>query len=170
VAGQRRGEPRRHHGRRAPRARRLGVLWSVALILSLSCGGEPLAPDAGLPFPGDAGDAGDAGGGGRAGGVSSATLAGTWETVALVRVADDLQRWTTTWRFDTAGACHQTVVTESLAEGFPRTTERDCAYRTNVSQVVITYADGTSVTFEFSFAGFSPDRLVLDGFEYHRLG
>jgi hypothetical protein len=53
-------------------------------------------------------------------------------------------RWTTTWRFDAGGSCRQTIVAESLAEGFPRTTERSCI-------------------------GFSPDRLVLDGYEYQRL-
>jgi hypothetical protein len=90
--------------------------------------------------------------------------------VILVPITDDLQRWTTTWRFDAAGGCRQTVVTESLAEGIPRTAERECTYHTNVSEVAITYQSGASVTFDFSFAGFSSDRLVLDGSEYQRLG
>ena len=119
-----------------------------------------------MPFPGGGGG----GGGAQAGGTGSTPLVGTWQVVILVPVAGDLQRWTTTWRFDAAGGCRQTVVTESLAEGIPRTIERECTYRTNVSEVAITYRSGASVTFAFSFAGFSPDRLVLDGSEYQRLG
>ena len=87
----------------------------------------------------------------------------------LIQVSDDLQRWTTTWRFDAGGTCRQTIVTESLAEGFPRTSERSCTYLPGASSVAITYGDGATVTFDFSFAGFSPDRLVLDGSEYQRL-
>jgi hypothetical protein len=95
---------------------------------------------------------------------------GDWQTVVLIQVSDDLQRWTTTWRFDAGGGCRQTIVTESLAKGSPRTTQQSCTYLTNVSKVTVTYADGATVIFEFSFAGFSPDRLVLDGYEYQRLG
>ena len=162
MAGQRRGEPRRDHRCRVAGARGLGPLWSVALILSLACRGEPLAPSTGIPFPG--------GGSGQAGGTSPSPLVGDWQTVVLIQVSGDLQRWTTTWRFDASGSCRQTIVTESLAEGFPRTTERSCTYRTNGSNVAVTYADGATLTFDFSFAGFSLDRLVLDGYEYQRLG
>ena len=161
MAGQRRGEPRRDHRRRAAGARGLGPLWSVALILSLACRGEPLAPS-GTQFPGG-------GGGGQAGGTSPSPLIGDWQTAVLIQVSGDLQRWTTTWRFDASASCRQTIVTESLAEGFPRTTARSCTYRTNGSSVAVTYADGATLTFDYSFAGFSPDRLVLDGYEYQRL-
>jgi hypothetical protein len=128
----------------------------------LACRGEPLAPSPGLPFPGG-------GGGGQTGGTSPSPLVGDWQTVVLIQVSDDLQRWTTTWRFEAGDTCRQTIVTESLAEGFPRTSERSCTYLTNESSVAITYADGATVTFDFSFTGFSPDRLVLDGYEYQRL-
>ena len=132
--------------------------------MSLACRGEPLAPSPGPPFPG-----GGCGGGGQAGGTSPSPLLGDWQTVVLIQVSGDLQRWTTTWRFDAGGACRQTSVTESLAEGIPRTSERTCTYLTGESSVAITYADGAMVAFDFSFAGFSPDRLVLDGNEYKRL-
>jgi hypothetical protein len=90
--------------------------------------------------------------------------------VVLIQLSGDLQRWTTTWRFDAGGTCRQTIVTQSLAEGFPRTSDRSCTFLTSESSVAITYADGAMVTFDFSFAGFSSDRLVLDGNEYQRLG
>ena len=62
-----------------------------------------------------------------------------------------------------------TVITESLAEGFPRTTERPCTWTTNSGEVAISFVGGGTLTFDFSFAALDPDRLVLDGFEYHRL-
>lgn len=63
----------------------------------------------------------------------------------------------------------QTIVTESLAEGFPRTTERACTWTVNGARVAISFVGAGTLTFDFSFAGLSPDRLVLDGFEYQRL-
>jgi hypothetical protein len=94
---------------------------------------------------------------------------GSWRSVTVIEVPGDLQTWTTTWRFDAAGTCDQTVVTESLAEGFPRTTERSCTWSVNDGQVIIAFLGGGALAFDFSFVGLSPDRLVLDGFEYQRL-
>lgn len=87
----------------------------------------------------------------------------------MVQAAGDVQTWTTTWRFDSDGSCRQTKVTESLAEGLPRTQERDCSFTVNSSTVNITFTGGEMLSLEFSFAGFSPNRLVLDGFDYERV-
>ena len=103
------------------------------------------------------------------GGGGGSALVGAWQTVVVIEVPGDLQTWTTTWRFDSAGTCRQTVITESLAEGFPRTTERACTWTTNSGEVAISFVGGGTVTFDFSFAALDPDRLVLDGFEYQRL-
>jgi hypothetical protein len=89
--------------------------------------------------------------------------------VTVVEVPGDLQTWTATWRFDVEGTCHQTIETESLSEGIPRTAERSCTWTANASDVTITFDGGGQLTFGFSFADFSPDRLVLDGFEYQRI-
>ena len=86
----------------------------------------------------------------------------------VIQVPGDLQTWTTTWQFDAEGTCRQTVITESLAEGFPRTTERACTWVADGGEVAISFVGGGTLTFGFSFAGLSPDRLVLDGFEYQR--
>jgi hypothetical protein len=59
-------------------------------------------------------------------------------------------------------------VTESLAEGFPRTTVLACTWTITGTQLQIAFAGGGTLVMEFSFAGLSPDRLVLDGFEYQR--
>ena len=116
----------------------------------------------GQPGGGNGSGASDGGGGGS-------ELVGTWQTVVVIEVPGDLQTWTTTWRFDSARTCRQTVVTESLAEGFPRTTERACTWTTSSGEVAISFVGGGTMTFDFSFAALDPDRLVLDGFEYQRL-
>lgn len=102
------------------------------------------------------------------GGADGSALVGTWRTVVVIQVPGDLQTWTTTWEFDAAGTCRQTIVTQSLAEGFPRTTERTCSWNATGSEVTITFVGGGTLTFDYSFAGLSPDRLVLDGYEYQR--
>jgi hypothetical protein len=161
MAGQRWSEPRRHVARGG--AGRAGLAGLLPLILLLAaCSGEPLAPRADEP-------GGGFGSGTSSGGGGAASLVGRWRTVVVIQVPGDLQTWTTTWQFDEGGTCRQTVVTESLAEGFPRTTERACTFAVNGSDVTISFLGGGSLTFAFSFAGFSPDRLVLDGFEYQRL-
>lgn len=123
-----------------------------------------MAPStAGLPSGG-----GGFGPGTSAGSSAEATLVGTWRTVVVVQVPDDVQTWTTVWRFDAGGTCRQTIVTESLAEGFPRTTERACTWTVSDVRIAVSFAGGGALAIEFSFAGLSPDRLVLDGFEYQR--
>jgi hypothetical protein len=106
---------------------------------------------------------------GTSGGGASAALVGTWRTVLVVEVPGDLQTWTTTWRFAADGTCHQTRETESLSEGVPRVTERSCTYSTSVDEITVRFETGGELVLEFGFADFSPDRLVLDGFEYERL-
>jgi hypothetical protein len=127
-----------------------------------ACDGDPTAPATGLPGSGNGAGMGGGGGG-------SFALVGEWRTVLVIEVPGDLQTTTTTWRFDTGGDCRQTVVTESLAEGFPRTAARDCTWSTNGGEVAVSFVGGGPVTFDFSFAALDPDRLVLDGFEYQRL-
>ena len=96
-------------------------------------------------------------------------LVGTWRTTLVVEVPGDLQTWTTTWHFDAGGRCDQTVVVESVAEGFPRVTERGCTYAAGDFEITVHFEGGGVLELEYAFAGFSTDRLVLDGFEYERL-
>jgi hypothetical protein len=131
------------------------------ILLLAACNGDPTAPPTGQPGGGN--------GSGASGGGGGSELVGAWQTVVVIEVPGDLQTWTTTWRFDVAGTCRQTVLTESLAEGFPRTTERTCTWTTNTGEVAISFVGGGTVTFDFSFAALDPNRLVLDGFEYQRL-
>jgi hypothetical protein len=133
----------------------------AALILA-GCSGDPTGPR--TDGPGSFGSGTSTSGGGEA------SLVGVWQNVSVIQLPGDIQTWTTTWQFDEAGTCRQTVVTESLAEGFPRTTERTCTWTVNGSDVAISFTGAGTLTCEFSFADFSPDRLVLDGFEYQRIG
>jgi len=134
----------------------------VALsLLLIACGGDADGPDV-------AGPGGDLNGT-SSGGALDATIIGSWRNVVVVQVPGDLQTWTTVWTFQSDGVCRQTVETESLSEGFPRVTERDCGFVTSGGRVAITFVGAGTVQFDYFFADFSPDRLVLDGFEYERL-
>jgi hypothetical protein len=160
MAGQRWSEPGRDGARRDSRGRGLAGL-ALTLTLLGACGGDSFAPSSNLPAtgpgPGVSNGAGD-----------NASLFGAWLNVVVIQVPGDLQTWTTTWQFDAAGTCRQTVEIESLAEGFPRITERACTFVVTGGDVAISFVGGGTLIFAFSFAGFSPDRLVLDGFEYQR--
>ena len=158
MAHQRRSESR-GHGLRGGAGRRglAAVVWLSLLVAGCGDSTGPDRPGSGFGI------------GKNTSGSSSATLVGTWRSVTVIQVPGDVQTWTTTWVFDSSGSCHQTVVVESQAEGFPRTTERACTWTASDSQVVISFVNGGTLTFDFSFAGLSPDHLVLDGFEYQRL-
>jgi hypothetical protein len=94
---------------------------------------------------------------------------GAWRTVLVVEVPGDLQTWTTIWRFEDDGTCLQRSERESLVEGFPRIRERPCTFVADASEVSVTFEGGGVLEMAYDFAGFSPDRLVLEGFEYERL-
>ncbi len=136
----------------------MAALGAVALLLS-ACSADPVQPRPDEP------------GGNHSGtGSPSPTITGTWQNVVVIQVPGDLQTWTTTWRFDADGACLQTNVTESLAEGFPRTTERSCTYAISGTRITVSYDTGGDLTFDFDLTGPASDVLVLNGFEYQRIG
>jgi hypothetical protein len=139
-----------------------GGLPALALAVGLSlagCSGDPSGPSSDRP---------GTGGGTTTGGDGASLLVGVWQATTIIEVPGDLQTWVTTWQFDSAGTCRQTVVSTSLAEGFPRTTERSCTWQVSNATVAISDVGGGTLEFDFSFAALSPDRLVLDGFEYQR--
>lgn len=97
-------------------------------------------------------------------------LLGTWENTMLIAVHSDFERVITTWEFHRDATCRHVTVTQLLTEGVPLTRVRDCRYEVLGSVVRVTYDGATgSVDFDFTFAAFSPDRLVLDGFEFERV-
>ena len=138
----------------------MAALAALTLLLLAACSADPLEPHVDRP----GGNQSGVSGGGTVG-----TIIGAWQNVIVIQVPGDLQTWTTTWRFDAEGTCRQTVVTESLAEGFPRTTERTCTFTTSGTSITIAYTGAGELTFDFSLTGPASDVLVLDGFEYKHI-
>lgn len=103
---------------------------------------------------------------GVSGGGPSATIVGTWQNVVIITVPGDIQTWTTTWVFDAGGTCRQTSSINSVVQGFPTVTDRPCTFVTSGTQVTISYLNGGTLTFAFTFTGPASDILVLDGLEY----
>ena len=129
------------------------------LCLAACGGGEALGLETERPGGGF--------GTGISGGVNlDSSLVGVWRTVVVINVPGDIQTWTTTWQFNADGSCRQTVVTESVANGFPVTTDRACTWTTNNGLVTLSFVGGGTVTFAFSLP--ASDQLVLDGFQYQR--
>lgn len=141
-------------------SRRVAALGAITLFLLSACSADPLQPG-----PDELGGNQQ----GTSGGGTNATIVGAWQNVVVIQVPGDVQTWTTTWRFDADGTCRQTVITESLAEGFPRTTERTCTFTTSGTRITISYTLGGVLTFDFSLTGPASDVLVLDGFEYQHV-
>ena len=136
----------------------------VALtLLPAGCDGSAVTPT------GAGGSASGPGGRGSRT-TGSQLLLGTWENTQLIAVPNDFERVITTWEFNSDGTCSHVTVTQSLIEGIPLTRVRNCRYEVPGSVVRVTYAGAPcSVDFDFTFANFSPDRLVLDGFEFERI-
>lgn len=130
----------------------------------LGCGGETRLPT---------GLGGDRPiGGGQTGGTTVASaLLGTWRNVWVVFLDTDVQTWTTVWTFRSDNTCMIDKTLRSLALEFPQVTIRPCRYAILSTDLGITWTDaaGGTATVPFSFAAFSPDRLVLEGLEYERL-
>jgi len=126
--------------------------------MTLSCAAErnPFAPET-------------VQGGGTTPGTT-ATLVGDWRTVLYVEVVDDVQTWTTTWRFQADGGCVFTRTVRSVLEDVTRTTVRSCHWTAANAVITVTYDDGTRSLLPFAFAQLDRNRLVLEGIEYARIG
>ncbi len=151
------------------RARVLGGLnlgVAACLAVAIAC-----APDQ-LGLPGGGGS--DLGQEGTppaisGGGTTSSALVGDWELLTAIPIGTDFQTSTVLWHFGADASCRQTIRSYSVAEGVSRTTIRDCTYANDVGGIRVTFAGSTPAVFAASFAGFSRDRLVLDGIEYRRV-
>jgi hypothetical protein len=140
----------------------VGGLVTV-LLIAAGCGGEPTAAT-----PGGAIMPPTIGAGGRS--SSPGAIVGSWQRTTILQLAGDLQRTTTTWRFDADGSCAETVATLDLIEDIPRSETHPCTWRPDVTDVAITFAGATAeVRFSVAFDGFSPDRLLLDGLLFDRV-
>ena len=95
---------------------------------------------------------------------------GTWKAVFLFQLSNDIQRQTTFWFFGSNGTCRRTVETYSVLADQTFTSEVDCTFTTGSGDVSIIFDGNTiPVTFRWSMADFSRDRLDLDGVVYDRI-
>ena len=120
-------------------------------------------PDGGvLDPPGPPAQGGQQTGGGA--------LIGEWQVETVIFIQGDLQTTTARWQFAPDGTCRRTVTTLLASEDIPRTTVTDCTYQQDINAVIVMFPGALPATFSVAFAAFSPDRLVLDGLEYQRVG
>ncbi len=110
------------------------------------------------------------GGTGGPGASASSPVVGAWEAVLLLEASGDAQTWTTVWRFARDGSCRFTRTTLSLLEGVPRVEDRRCTWRLSGPEILVTWTAGGARALPYQFAGLSPNRLVLEGIEYRRIG
>ena len=145
------------------------LVFALLLTLSLACEGAIRDP-VGLGGGGD-GTGGTGGGGGGGGGTSGSLLVGSWEAVFIFELPNDIQRHTVTWTFTANNVCRRTVEVFSVLEDRTLTNVSDCTFSPGGGDVAITFAGSSSpVTFRWSLADFSRDRLLLDGVVYDRIG
>jgi hypothetical protein len=138
------------------------LLVMSALVLA-GCEGAVRDP-VGL---GNGGDGGTIGGGGNGGNV----LLGSWETTFIFRTSSDVQTHTVTWSFTSGGSCRRVVEIYSVLEDRTLVTGTDCTFNSGGGQVAVTYEGRSSaVNFSYTLENFSPDRLILDGVIYDRIG
>ena len=151
----------------AARIWRLGVI--VSLATAMGCSGELRDPVGLVPFDTSGGFTGGGGGGGGNGGA--AVLVGSWRATFIFRLTNDVQTHVITWSFQARGACNRTVAITSVLEDQTRTTNTPCTWRTNNTDISIMFGGNVgTVTFRWSLADFSPNRLILDGVTYDRIG
>ena len=156
MARQRRSECTRQRMRGG---NRLGALVAaVGAAACFACAAHPIGP-VGL------GDDGTD----IVGGTQSSPLVGTWQVILLVTTDGDVQRWTTRWTFEASGKCHFQRTVVSLAEGIPRTVDRDCTYVDQSTAVKVTYLDTqTEADVPYEVPLNSTTTLLIEGVEYER--
>ena len=154
-----------------PRHRRR-LAWLAPLFLTLALGacegGDPFTPEHIPPLDTDGGTSG----GGTVGDSTDAQLVvGIWELTIVTFLVDDVLTERTVWEFGADLNCQQTIFSTLGSEGFTRVTRNYCTYLVVNFDIVVLFDDTLQeVTFPFDFAGFDPNRLILDGFEYTRIG
>jgi len=98
-------------------------------------------------------------------------VVGIWEVTIVTPLVDDILTERTVWEFGADLNCQQTIYSTLGSEGFTRVTRNYCTYLVVNFDIVVLFDDTLQeVTFPFDFADFDPDRLILDGFEYTRIG
>ncbi len=88
----------------------------------------------------------------------------------MIFLTNDVQTWTTIWRFDAGGSCRLTKTSVSQVEGFPRIDDRSCTFTVLGSEILATFpAPSGTMRMRWDFVGVTTDRLRLEGVEYERI-
>ncbi len=140
--------------------RRLSIL--ACLLALAACEGAVRDPT------GLGGGGGNLGGGG---GGSGPAFVGSWEATFIFQTSQDLQRHTTRWTFGAGGGCQRVSEIYSVLEDRTFSTGVHCTWQAGTGVVLVSF-DGNpaAVSFRWTLEHFSPDRLVLDGVPYDRIG
>ena len=131
-----------------------------------ACSAETTAPGAGAGLPFGEGTTG----GGSGTGTITSPVVGEWERFQAIVVDGDIVTTTIHWVFDADGSCARSITTFSANEGIPRTQLRSCTWRPGTAEITIRLGTDPENTFPLEFPGFDPDRMLLDGLEYRRIG
>ena len=146
-------------------------LFALTLILAVAACDGALRDPTGLAGGGGGGGLIGGGNGGGGGGGGGSVLLGSWQTHFLIQTSNDIQRHSVSWTFNTGGSCQRVVEIYSTLQDQTLTTTVNCTFRSGGGQVDITYEGRSSaVTFSWTLEHFSPDRLILDGVTYDRIG
>jgi hypothetical protein len=137
--------------------------------LGASCAGvEDLSGTDGTGTGGTGGTGGVIGTG-PGGTTGSTALLGTW-TRAILLAGDngDIHESRTTWEFRQDGSAVRTVLAWNLSQGLYDTIVSVAQWRTNGSQLTLTYIAGSTGTASFSF-GVNGDILTIGPDQFARL-
>ncbi|HET9295098.1 MAG TPA: hypothetical protein VFO06_12450 [Gemmatimonadales bacterium] len=144
------------------------VFLTLALALGACEGGDPFTPAFVPPLDQDGATSG---GGGGDDSTNAQLVVGIWEVTIVTPLMDDILTERTVWEFGADLNCQQTIYSTLGSEGSTRVTRNYCTYQVVNFDIVVLFDDTLQeVTFPFDFAAFDPDRLILDGFEYTRIG
>ena len=104
-------------------------------------------------------------------GGTAGLLVGSWQNIFLMRLENDAQKITTTWQFRSDRTCRRTVDTFSVLLDGSIVTVTDCTWAADGFSVTVIYAGNASgVTFSVALSNFSPNRLILNGILFDRVG
>lgn len=126
----------------------------VALLLTLAACGEDYDGPSGIGN----------------GGGSTTLFVGAWEYTRILDLQGDIEVSTTTWFFDEDLTCLQRVETELASEGILRTTERQCTWRVENTNLIVTWNDDQAVVpYPYEFPGTSGNELLLSDLLFERI-
>ena len=108
---------------------------------------------------------------GQGSGSDESLLVGDWQVELFIAVEGDVQIWETTWSFREDLTCVYTQRVRSVLDDIITVEIRPCTWSTSSSVLRIVFTDtGGQLDLPYRFVLGRRDRLILEGFEYVKLG